>query len=269
MPWTREILAFFKARAEAIPLGSVRCTFPSSPLPARSAEPRRPTVAKARTPSRPAKTAARKPARKGAPAPKKVAPKKAKPKKPASQREDRKVFGVEVEPGSVDKTLAKVREELTHWVNKGRYTKVRFKLRGKPILPDLPVAAVVAAEAMTFWWAGLLRALLVTLGANTILDVELVNDADREVAHGKQALLAGDLDKAMECFKKALQMDRGNPSALLSLGIAHKLRGELAKAREYLEKTERADPQGPSGEEARRLLDQMGAAAASSAPPQA
>ncbi len=184
----------------------------------------------------------------------------------AEAQADRKVFGVEVEPGSVEKTLARVREELTHWVNKGRYTKVRFKLRGKPILPDLPVAAVVAAEAVTFWWAGLLRALLVTLGANTILDVELVNDADREVGNGRQALLAGDLDKAMECFQKALQMDRDNPSALLSMGIAHKLRGELAKAREYLQKTEQADPEGPSGQEAARLLDQMNAAAP---PPQA
>jgi len=126
----------------------------------------------------------------------------------------------------------------------------------------VPVAAVVAAEAMTFWWAGLLRALLVTLGANTLLEVELVNDADREVAHGKDALLAGDLDKAMDCFKRALQMDRDNPPALLSVGIAYKLRGDLAQAREFLERTEQVDPEGTSGDEARRLLDQMNAAAA-------
>lgn len=195
-------------------------------------------------------------------APKKAAkPAKKRTKAPeAPAAEEKKVFGVEVEAGSLEKTLARVREELTHLVNKGRYTKVRFKLRGKPILPDLPVAAVVAAEAVTFWWAGLLRALLVTLGANTLLQVELVNDADREVARGKDALLAGDLEKAMEAFRKALEMDRANPSALLSLGIAHKLKGDLANARNFLEKAEQADPQGPTGDEARRLLDQMNAA---------
>jgi len=191
----------------------------------------------------------------------KISSKKTTTKKPkATASEEKAVFGVELEPGSVEKTLAKLRDEVQHWVNKGRYTKVRFKLRGKPILPDLPVAAVVAAEAVTFWWAGLLRALLVTLGANTILDVELVNDADREVARGKDALLSGDLDRAVKAFNKALEMDRDNPTALLSMGIAFKLRGDLAKAREYLQKTEQSDPTGPSGEEARRLLDQMSAA---------
>lgn len=201
--------------------------------------------------TRPAKKTAKKPAKKAAPR-KKPAPK--------ASPSDRKVFGVEVEPGSVEKTLTKVRDEAAHWVNKGRYTKVRFKLRGKPILPDLPIAAVVTAEAVTFWWAGLLRALLVTLGANTILDVELVNDAEREVAKGREALLGGDLDRAMDYFRKALEMDRGLPSAHLSLGIAYKLKGDPAKAREFLEKTEQLDPEGPSGEEARKLLDQMNAA---------
>ncbi|HEY3446811.1 MAG TPA: tetratricopeptide repeat protein [Myxococcales bacterium] len=225
-------------------------------------------MAKARPQSHSAKTAKKPAAPKPAP---KAARKKTSAKKPkkaaapaAAPKEERNVFGVEVEAGSVDKTLAKVREELTHWVNKGRYTKVRFMLRGKPILPDLPVAAVVAAEAVTFWWAGLLRALLVTLGAGTILSVELVNDADREVGHGRQCLLAGDLDKAMESFKKALQMDRDNPAALLSMGIAFKLRGDLAKAREFLQKTEQADPEGSSGQEAARMLDQMNAAAPTS-----
>ncbi|MGC4122547.1 MAG: tetratricopeptide repeat protein [Myxococcales bacterium] len=233
-------------------------------------------MAKARPQSRSSLKTAKKPAapkaaRKKAPA--KKVPAKKKPQRkaaandateasPAAAKQDeRNVFGVEVEPGSVEKTLAKVREELTHWVNKGRYTKVRFMLRGKPILPDLPVAAVVAAEAVTFWWAGLLRALLVTVGAGTLLKVELVNDADREVAYGRQCLLAGDLDKAVEAFQKALSMDRDNPAALLSMGITCKLKQDLAKAREYLQRVEQVDHDGPSGQEAARLLDQMNAAA--------
>lgn len=174
-----------------------------------------------------------------------------------------KVLPVEVEPSSIEKTLAKLREELGHWVSKGRYTKVRFKLRGKPILPDLPIGAVIAAEAVTFWWAGLLRALLVSVGANAVLDVELIHETDREVARGREALLAGDLDKAVESFRKALRMDHAHAGATLNLGIVHKLRGEAVKARECLEKAEQLDPQGMTGDEARRLLDQLN----QSAPP--
>jgi tetratricopeptide (TPR) repeat protein len=202
-----------------------------------------------------ARKSAPKPARKAAP--RKVRAPRVKRAPAADKAEESKVFGVEVEPGSVEKTLAHVREELTHWVNKGRYTKVRFKLRGKPILPDLPVGAVIAAEAVTFWWAGLLRALLFTLGAKAVLEVELVNDADREVARGKEALLAGDLDRAVEGFSKALEMDRDHCAAHLSLGIAFKLKGDLAKARESLQRAEQLDCDGPVGGEARRLLDQM------------
>jgi hypothetical protein len=181
-----------------------------------------------------------------------------KPKpRPAREADEAKVFGVEVEPGSVEKTLEKVREELFHWVKKGRYTKVRLKLRGKPILPDIPVAAFLAAEAVTFWWAGLLRVLLVHVGAKAVLDVELVSEADLEVSRGKAELLAGDLERAMASFDKALAMDRDCASAHLNVGIAHKLKGELDKAAESLRRAEQLDAQGPSGEEARRLLDQL------------
>lgn len=177
------------------------------------------------------------------------------------------VFGVDVEASSVEGTLEKVREELSYWVKKGRYTRVRLKLRGQPILPDIPVAAFLAAEAVTFWWAGLLRVLLVHLGAKAVLDVELVSDADLEVARGKAALLAGDLDHAMAFFEKALAMDRDSAAAHLNLGIAYKLRGDLEKASELLRRTEQLDAQGPTGEEARRLLDQLAERARGQPPP--
>jgi tetratricopeptide (TPR) repeat protein len=168
-----------------------------------------------------------------------------------------KILPVEVEPGSIETTLKNLRDELAHWVNKGRYTKVRFRLRGKPILPDIPVGALLAAEAVTFWWAGLLQALLVNLGAKALLEVELVSEAELEVARGKQALLGGDLDRAMEIFLHAAEMDRDCASAYLNLGICHKLKGERDEARKNLERAEQLDPAGTVGEEARRLLDSM------------
>src|SRR5262249_28447034 len=61
---------------------------------------------------------------------------------------------VDVQPGAIDEAMRKVTDALRQWANAGRYTKVRFKFRGKPLLPDLPLAAVVAAEGLTFYWTG-------------------------------------------------------------------------------------------------------------------
>jgi len=167
------------------------------------------------------------------------------------------VIPIEVEPGKVELALAQLREELQHWVKKGRYTKVRFKLRGKALLPDIPVAAVIAAEAATFWWTGLLKALLLTVGAGALLDVELVNGAEQEVARGKEALLTGDLDEALKLFEKAAEMDRDSAMAHLNLGIGLKLKGERERALSSLTRALELDPEGPHGQEAKRLLEQM------------
>jgi tetratricopeptide (TPR) repeat protein len=164
------------------------------------------------------------------------------------------VVSVEVEPSQVEETLAKVREELSHWAKKGRHTKVRFKIRGKQILPDIPLAAVVAGEALTFYWGGLLRALIVNLAGNALFKVELVNDSEKKVATGKQQLLLGELDRALALFQEAVEMDRDNPSAHLNQGIALKLKGDRGAARAALERAHSLDPHGPFGSEAERIL---------------
>src|SRR4051812_15039715 len=171
------------------------------------------------------------------------------PKKPPSG-----VMSVEVEPSRVDETLAKIREELTHWAKKGRHTKVRFKLRGKQLLPDLPLAAVVAGEALTFYWGGLLRALIVNLAGKSLFNVELVNDSEKKVATGKEQLLLGELDRALALFREAVEMDRDSSSAHLNMGIALKLKGDRAAARVALEQAKALDPHGAFGSEAERIL---------------
>jgi len=173
------------------------------------------------------------------------------PKKPAA------VMSVEVEPSSVEATLAKIREELSHWAKKGRHTKVRFKIRGKQLLPDIPLAAVVAGEALTFYWGGLLRALVVNLAGNALFRVELVNDSEKKVATGKEQLLQGELDRALDLFREAVDMDRDSASAHLNLGVALKLKGDRAAARAALEKVRSLDPHGPFGAEAERVLSTM------------
>jgi tetratricopeptide (TPR) repeat protein len=188
------------------------------------------------------------------PAPKRSSPRKAKPRvtvEPAT------TLPIEVDPRRIEETLRKIRDELVHWANKGRYTRVRFKFRGKQLLPDLPFAAVMAAEGLTFYWGGILRVLLMNIAGKTVFDVELVNDSQKRVQQGKDALLSGDLDKALEHFRAALAMDRDNAQAHLNVGIALKLKGDPVGARLSLERALQMDPNGPVGAEAERVLAQM------------
>jgi len=167
---------------------------------------------------------------------------------------------IDVQPGRIEETLKKVSETLRQWANTGRYTKVRFKFRGKPLLPDLPLAAVVAAEGLTFYWTGILRALLVNVAGRSVLDVELVNDSEQHVQKGKEELLAGEVDRAIAEFRIATTKQRDNPGAHLNLGIALKLKGDKAGARAALEKARSLDPDGSVGKEAERLLQNLGSA---------
>ena len=165
---------------------------------------------------------------------------------------------VDVQPGAIDEAMSKVTETLRQWANAGRYTKVRFKFRGKPLLPDLPLAAVVAAEGLTFYWTGILRALLVNVAGRSVLDVELVNDSEQHVQKGKEELLSGEVDRAIAEFRTALAKQHDNPRGHLNLGIALKLKGDRSGARAALERAKGLDPDGPVGKEAERLLRGLG-----------
>jgi tetratricopeptide (TPR) repeat protein len=199
-------------------------------------------------PKRRPATAARRPTKRPAP----------KPRPPARKEAGGAAHTVDVEPGRIEEMLHKLRTEVGALANKGRYTRVRFKFRGKQLLPDLPLAAVIAAEGLTFYWTGILRTLLVNVAGKSVLSVELVNDSGRFVQAGKDELLAGEVDRAIEAFRKALRMERDNPRAHLHLGAALRLKGSLPEAREALERARELDPHGEVGREAAELLRRMG-----------
>jgi tetratricopeptide (TPR) repeat protein len=119
---------------------------------------------------------------------------------------------------------------------------------------------VVAVEGATFYWTGLLRALVFNLAGRSLIDVELVNDSEKFIAAGKEALLSGDLDEALKHFREALQMDQENPLVHLNLGVAWKLKGQKEVARMALQKAKSLDPKGPTGLEAERLMHGLGPA---------
>ena len=157
----------------------------------------------------------------------------------------------------LDDALEKVRDEVAYWAKKGVYTRVRFKFRGKPLLPDIPVAAFMAAEAASFWWGGLLRALAMNLGGRALFDVELISDAQPHLARGQEHLLEGDIEEALEEFYKALAVDRNLASAHLQVGICHKIQGDKEKAERAFVQARDLDPHGEvgrqAGEQIRRL----------------
>lgn len=157
----------------------------------------------------------------------------------------------------MEESLKRFRDQIVQLAKKGRYTKVRIKFRGKQLLPDLPLAAVVAVEGATFYWTGLLRALVFNLAGRAVIDVELVNDSEKRIAAGKEALLSGELDEALAAFRDALDMDPENPIVHLNLGVAYKLKGQREVARLALQKAKELDPHGPSGAEADRLLGSL------------
>lgn len=177
-----------------------------------------------------------------------------------------RTFPIEIDPRAVEATLNKVKGELVHWANKGRYTKVRFKFRGKQLLPDLPLAAVAAAEGLTFYWGGILRALLFNVAGRTVLDVELVNDSEKKVQKGKEELLSGNLDAAMALFREAIAMDRDNAQAHLNLGVSLKLKGDVEGARSSLTWAKSLAKDSPLAAEAERLLQSLPAPTALSTP---
>jgi tetratricopeptide (TPR) repeat protein len=171
---------------------------------------------------------------------------------------DSKTLPFEVDPKKLEESLNGLKDQVVKLAKKGRYTKVRFKFRGKQLLPDLPLAAVAAFEGLTFYWAGLLRLLVFNLAGRTVLEVELVNDSEKHIQKGKEALLSGELEGALKHFTDALNMDPDNAHVHLNLGVANKLKGDLLRARQALEKAKTLDPKGPTGAEAERLLAGMG-----------
>ncbi len=182
-------------------------------------------------------------------------PAAAEPKKAAAEpKPDSKTLPFEVDPKKLEESLNKLKDQVVKLAKKGRYTKVRFKFRGKQLLPDLPLAAVAAFEGLTFYWAGLLRLLVFNLAGQTVLEVELVNDSEKKIQKGKEALLSGELDAALAAFQEALDMDPDNSHAHLNIGVAHKLKGDRDAAVKALERAKTLDPKGPTGAEADRLL---------------
>lgn len=135
-------------------------------------------------------------------------------------------FNLEVAGESAQEAVAKLKKNVQYWVDRGRYNKVRIKRGGKAVLPDIPVGALVAFEAATFFWTGLLRAALVNVVGRVFFEVELINEADEHYKKGVEHFLAGEMREAEELLEKSLKIDERHAKAHLQMGVLRKVQGK-------------------------------------------
>lgn len=142
-------------------------------------------------------------------------------------------------------------------MDQGRYRKVRITRNGKPILPDIPLAAFAAAEAASFAGAGFARAIAGNVVGRFLFDVEIVNEADKYFATGVERFLEGDLERAEQSLLKAVRIDDTHAEAYLQLGVLYRMQGEPERARAVLERALRLDDAGEIGRKAGDILRAM------------
>lgn len=164
---------------------------------------------------------------------------------------------VEIDPDRLDETLKGLTDKLRHYAEQGRYTRVRIKYKGKPILPDIPLFALLAAEVASLWWAGPLRVLVVNLGVKTFVEVELLHAAGEKVQEGQALFGEGETERAEALYREALRIKPGDPSALYHLGVLLKVTGRRDKARECWELAAQAG-EHPDAVRAGEALSKLG-----------
>ncbi len=174
-----------------------------------------------------------------------------------AQEEERPKFSVEVASENVADALTNLKDQIEYWASRGRYNKVRIKRKGKAVLPDIPVGALLAFEAATFFWTGLLKAAIANVVGRVFFEVELVNEAEEHYREGLTLFLAGDLDDADKKLKKALQIDPRFSRAHLQMGVLRKIQGRHSDARSHFEKATEHDPGGEVGREAKIHLKKL------------
>jgi tetratricopeptide (TPR) repeat protein len=165
-------------------------------------------------------------------------------------------FAFTLDPAKFDEGVREVANKLKQTVDTTRYSKVRLSFKGKPLMADIPLGLFLAGEAASLWWAGPLRVILLNLGIGSLIDVELVHNADEVLRRGQEAFLEGEVDDAEDAYRKALKMRPGDTAATYNLAVLLRVTGRRREALEYFEQAAQ-DKDHPDGEKARRTLDKM------------
>ncbi len=165
-------------------------------------------------------------------------------------------FSWEIDPDRIDDSLKQLRDRLKKLFDQGRYTKVRLSYKGKPLLPDLPLAALVAAEGVSLALAGPLRFLVVNLGVKSFIEVEFIHEASERVREGQELFATGEVDAAEAKYREALVMRTDDTAALYHLGVLLRVTGRRDEALEVLERAAK-DSEHPDALRAAEALERM------------
>lgn len=165
-------------------------------------------------------------------------------------------FTFKIDPEAVEESVRGLQDKARRLWDQGRYTKVRIKYKGKPILPEIPLAALLAAEGVSLWLAGPLRLLVVNLGANVFLEVELVHEASERVREGQELFAQGEVDAAEAKYREALTMKPEDGAALYNLGVLLRVVGRRDEALACFEKVA-AMAEHPDQPRAAEALERM------------
>ena len=156
--------------------------------------------------------------------------------------------------GQIARELAR---ETRYWMQRGRFTRVRILRRGEPVTPDIPVAGMLAAEALSIVLLGPLRLVLAHVAGQLFFDVELVSDASVPLKAAREHYAQGELAAAAREAERALKIDPRLADAEVFLGVLAKVRGEIDVARRHWQRARELDPQGQIGHEALELLRRL------------
>ena len=165
-------------------------------------------------------------------------------------------FNLEIDPEKVDEAVRSLSKHAQRLLEQGRHVRVRLKYKGKPLMGDIPLSVFLATEALTFWYGGLLRALVMNLGAKTMLQVEFIHSADEDLDEGQALYRDGELEEAEACYRRALEMRADHTSTLYHLGVLLRVTGRRAEAIELLEQAAK-DTESVEGVKAAEALVRM------------
>jgi len=171
-------------------------------------------------------------------------------------RKSLNVFQFEVDPEKIEESVRGIGEKARQLALDSTHTKVRIKYRGKQLGTDLPLGVFVAAEAATFWYGGLFRAILMNLGMKALLEVEFIHHTDEKVDEGRSLYEEGEVDAAEKCYREALSIRSDDPSANYHLGVLLRVTGRRNEAIERLE-IAASDESFIYADKAQKALDKM------------
>ncbi len=163
----------------------------------------------------------------------------------------------EINTDRIEESVRQIVKRVSYWYRQGVIRKVRLKYKGKAILPDIPLSYFLLVQAATFFLAGIVRALAITVGARVFFEVEIVNDAEQQLKRAKELYLDGELDEAIETLEEVILLDEDCAEAYLYLGIIHKVKKDYDAASRYFLRAQKLEPAGKSGTEAVKNLKKL------------